>query len=94
MIKKEEVEKVSELARLKLTDEEVLKMQKDLSSILDYVNLLKKVKGKPEIFAIGLTEENLRADKTESQSPETVEKLIKETPDKKERYIKVKAILD
>ncbi len=42
MISKEEVEHIAKLARLELTESEVKKMQKDLSAILDYFNLLKK----------------------------------------------------
>lgn len=37
MISKEEVQHLAELARLKLTDAEIEGLQKDISSILDYV---------------------------------------------------------
>lgn len=37
MISKEEVLKLAELARLKVSDEEAAALQKDISSILDYV---------------------------------------------------------
>ena len=47
MISKEEVEHIAKLARLELSDKETEKMQKDLSAILDYFNLLKKAP-KPE----------------------------------------------
>ena len=43
MIKKEEVHHVAQLARLGLTEKEIEKMQKDLSSILDYIEKLKEV---------------------------------------------------
>ena len=42
MISKEEVEHIAKLARLELAPVEIEKMQKDLSAILDYFNLLKK----------------------------------------------------
>ena len=38
MISKEEVLHIAKLARLELTEEEVEKMQKDLTEILDYFN--------------------------------------------------------
>ena len=47
MISKEEVQHIAKLARLELTETEVEKMQKDLSAILDYFNLLQKTP-KPE----------------------------------------------
>ncbi|MDP2664107.1 MAG: Asp-tRNA(Asn)/Glu-tRNA(Gln) amidotransferase subunit GatC, partial [bacterium] len=43
MISKEEVKHIAKLARLGLSDKEIGKFQKDLSSILDYVEKLKKV---------------------------------------------------
>ena len=42
MISKEEVRHIAELARLELSEKEIEKMQKDLSAILDYFDLLKK----------------------------------------------------
>ena len=41
MISKDEVRHIAKLARLELTESETAKMQKDLSSILDYFDLLK-----------------------------------------------------
>ncbi len=91
MISKEEVEHIAKLARLELTEKEVEKMQKDLSAILDYFNLLKKAP-KPE--ASSKTAENLsaRKDETKPRDASVVEKLISAAPDKKDDYIKVKAI--
>jgi aspartyl-tRNA(Asn)/glutamyl-tRNA(Gln) amidotransferase subunit C len=43
MISEEEVKHIAKLARLGLTQVEVKKMQKELSSILDYIKKLKKV---------------------------------------------------
>ena len=42
MISKEEVEHIAKLARLELTEEEIIKMQADMSAILDYFALLQK----------------------------------------------------
>lgn len=41
MISKSEVEKIAKLARLELSEIEVEKMQKDMSLILDYFDILK-----------------------------------------------------
>ncbi|MDI6603013.1 MAG: Asp-tRNA(Asn)/Glu-tRNA(Gln) amidotransferase subunit GatC [Patescibacteria group bacterium] len=43
MISKEEVQHIAKLARLGLTEKEVKKFQKELSSILDYIEKLKEV---------------------------------------------------
>ncbi|MHB8903795.1 MAG: Asp-tRNA(Asn)/Glu-tRNA(Gln) amidotransferase subunit GatC [Patescibacteria group bacterium] len=42
-ITKEEIKHIAELSRLKLSDEEMLKLGADLSSILDYIEKLKEV---------------------------------------------------
>ena len=94
MISKEEVEHIAKLARLELTGDEVKKMQKDLSSILDYFNLLKNV---PEIKITGnVSDKNsewMRKDEVKPRIVGTAEKLVAAAPDKKDGYIKVKTIL-
>jgi len=95
MISKGEVEHIAKLARLELSEKEIEKMQKDLSEILDYFDLLKKApkikisrpKGYPESQI-----PNLRKDEVISNH-DIVDKIITGVPDKKDDYIKVKTIL-
>lgn len=95
MLSKEEVLKIAKLSRLELSNEEIEKMQKDLSGILDYFELLKKIPNdKLQITNKSeIQNSNLRKDEVISQESEVVENLIKAAPDKKDNYIKVKAIL-
>ena len=100
MIAKEEVKHIAKLARLELTAEEVEKMQKDLSSILDYFNLLKKApKGKLDgqtllrSFNDGASEGQARKDESVITDHGVTKKIIESFPDKKDDYIKVKTIL-
>ena len=94
MISKEEVEHIAKLARLELSENEVEKMQKDLSSILDYFDLLKKAPLRRG--SAGQTpktgNEQLRKDEVLPRSASLTEKLIAAAPDKKDDYIKVKNI--
>ena len=96
MISKEEVKHIAKLARLELTEKEIEKMQKDLSSIFDYFNVLKKVKTK-KLSTIDqsmvLNENVFRKDEVLEKNSSLANNLIQATPDKKERYIKVKAVL-
>ena len=95
MISKEEVRHIAELARLELSEKEIEKMQKDLSSILDYFNLLKKAPSPAKILQqqnLGEQAGNLRRDEVIS-SHDINYQLIAAAPDKKDDYIKVKAIL-
>lgn len=95
MISREEVLHIAKLARLELSEQELEKMQKDLSGILDYFDLLKKVdtskiKLEKEILPIKKT---VREDKVIPQKSEVNDNLINSAPDKKDDYIKVKAVL-
>ena len=95
MISKEEVLKIAKLARLQLSEPEVQKMQKDLSAILDYFDVLKKA---PRIRAESYTEKHgkkneLRQDLVIEKPASLASKLVQAAPDKKDSYIKVKSIL-
>lgn len=93
MISKEEVEHIAKLARLELTQEEIEKMQKDLSGVFDYFELLKTAPTlKKQVFNETGKGNALREDKVAS-SYNTRDKIIIAAPDKKEGYIKVKGIL-
>ena len=93
MISKEEVKHIAKLARLGLSDKEIGKFQKELSSILDYVEKLKKV----DVSGIQATSHPLevknvvREDKPRKWEAGS-ERLVKMAPDKKEGYVKVKSI--
>jgi aspartyl-tRNA(Asn)/glutamyl-tRNA(Gln) amidotransferase subunit C len=93
MISEEEVKRIAKLARLDLTKEEVVKMQKDLSVILDYFDLLKSASVLSGRNSSETKKANVfREDKVIEQKREVVEKIISASPDKKDDYIKVKAI--
>jgi len=90
MIPKDEVKHIAKLARLELSEKEIIKMQKDLSEILEYFNLLMNV---PEIKAgkkLAAKNQNLRQDETKRS--DLADEIIAAAPDKKDDYIKVKAI--
>jgi len=99
MIKKEDVRHIAQLARLGIITKEEEKFRKDLSSILDYMELLNEV----DVSDIEPTfhpsedyidkKKIMREDKAESESEEIVDKLVEAAPDKKDRHIKVKSIL-
>ncbi len=99
MISKKEVQHIAKLARLGLTEKEMVKFQKELSPILDYVEKLKKVDvAKVEPTSHPLAVENVtRGDeenKKQSASWRTKnKKLLDLAPETKNGYIKVKSII-
>ena len=102
MISKQQVQHIAKLARISLTEEEVLKFQKDLSSILDYFEKLKEVntekiepffQSQKQVLDSG-EQVLLREDKAKKPGPGIGEKLIAMAPDKKGKHIKVKSVFD
>lgn len=94
MLSKEEVERIANLARLELTGKEAEKMQKDLSEILDYFNLLKQApKSELNSAQPAAVNSHLRKDEAKPRDAEEAQRIIAAFPDKKDDYIKVKTIL-
>jgi len=96
MISKEEVKHIAKLARLGLTSSEIRKFQKELSSILDYIEKLKEVdiSGiEPTSHSIEIENVMRRNDELKEEKLETRKKLIEMAPEKKEGYLKTKPIL-
>lgn len=84
MLTKDEVKHIAKLARLGLGEEEIEKFQKDLSTILDYIEKLKKVDiSKVEPTSHSVLLENI---KRKDEVLKFNKKLI-------DGYLKVKSIL-
>ena len=94
MIKREKVEHISALARLGLSEKERERMQKELSSILDYIRLLEEVDiADIAVFQSQALKNVMREDRENEKSKKKNEKLLELAPQTKDGYIKVKAIL-
>ncbi len=93
MLNAEEVKKVALLARIELSDSEVEKFQKDLSSVLDYVDELKQVDTDGlDIVASVTGLENVERD-DKAVLIDYQEDIIENAPERKDNYYKVKSIL-
>lgn len=93
MLTKDDVIKLATLARIKLTDEEVEKFQKDLSAIFDYIDALMQVviDGVEEVSQVtGLVNVQRRDEAVLTSSRE---EILAQAPAVKDGYLKVKAIL-
>jgi len=97
MITRAEIEKLAALSRLKLSEEEIVRMQNEMGSILAYVDKLKTATGKENSREIDLTlsvnKNVLREDENPHESGMYTDKLIKSAPRHDGQYIKVKKIL-
>ena len=93
MISKKEVEHIAKLARLELSAKEMGKIKKELSSILDYMEILKEVNingVKPTSHSIEV-KNVMREDKSFNSG--ISKELVEMAPAKKENYLKVKSVL-
>lgn len=97
MIGKKEVEHVARLARIKITPEEEIKYADDLSAILDFVGKLNEVDTtKIEPLTGGTDFKNIM--RPDAQTSLDLEHkgsdLLKQTPDSKDDWLKVRAVFD
>lgn len=91
----EEVKHIASLARVGLTDEEIEKYRKDLSAILDYFKKLEEV-NTDDIESIGHITgrfNSYREDKMQDFGGLGKEAILKNAPEKKDNFVKVKSVL-
>jgi len=99
MISKDDVQHIAKLARIQLTKKEEEQFQKDLSSILDYFDTLKKCdvsKVEPTFHPTASFLERHKTMRTDVVLPKPAglqEKLLKATPETEKGYVKVKGVL-
>lgn len=95
-LSKQEIQHIAKLARLELTDEELKKYGGQLSAILNYIDQLKEVEVKavePTAQVTGL-ENVLREDVARDWNGDEVEQALADAPEKEERFIKVKRVIE
>ncbi|HOX09359.1 MAG TPA: Asp-tRNA(Asn)/Glu-tRNA(Gln) amidotransferase subunit GatC [Candidatus Omnitrophota bacterium] len=95
-IKDDKVKYVARLARLKLTDDEVSLIAKQLDGILGYVDKLKErldiSKDTPPMSHPNAASNPFREDRVRASSP--VESVLSNAPQKKGNFIKVPRIIE
>lgn len=95
MITREDVKKIANLARIKVSEAEEEKLQKDLSSILGYIDTLSEVDVsdvRPTAHAVDIFN-IVREDGEGLSDEEMAASIVKSAPQHEDGFIKVKAIL-
>jgi len=94
MIDEELVKHIAHLARLDLSANEQVKIQRELSSILDYIAMLNEVNVEGvEPFCSPVASYNVMRADTPAPETETSQKIKEQFPHQEGAYLKVKAIL-
>ena len=93
-IDKSRVKYVAQLARLKLSDEEVASLAHDLTKILEHIETLNEVKTDkvPPTYRVVLNENVVREDHVVEKDDNL--SLFENAPHKKGRFVKVPKIID
>jgi len=95
-LSKEEIKHIAKLARLDLTDAELEKYGGQLSDVLNYIDQLKEVevKGVEPTAQVTGQENVLREDKIEDWNEKEIEEALTDAPEKEDRFIKVKRVIE
>ncbi len=93
-LSKEEVLHIAKLARLELTEGDVNKFQKQLSSILEYAGVLQKVKGAEEIKQIHGLQNVAREDEVRPFPEDGRRALLDQAPSRDGDLIKTSGVFD
>jgi aspartyl-tRNA(Asn)/glutamyl-tRNA(Gln) amidotransferase subunit C len=92
MINEKEVERIAELGYLKMSKEEIKKYTQELSRIMDFFKILQKIDTKNVEPLLGSSEleDVIREDNSRISSKN--QKIVGGAPQKKDSYIKTKAV--
>ena len=93
MLTAEQVLKLAKLSRIELSESEVEKFRRELSTVLEYIDELKKVdvSGIDEVFEVTGLVNVQRDDKVVDHGNR--DEIFSQAPEMKDGYFKVKAIL-
>ena len=94
MIGKEEIKKMAELSRVEVKKKDIDKYSKQLSSILDFFQILNKVNTENVSPLINSVEIMDVVFEDKASDFDSTEKIIENFPMKKDRYLKTKSILN
>lgn len=95
-LSKFEIQHIAKLARLELADEELEKYGGQLSAILNYIDQLKEVDVKgvePTAQVTGL-QNVLRQDEVNDWDKKEIEQALADAPEREDRFIKVKRVIE
>lgn len=94
MISKEEIKKLTDLARIEIEDEEMENLRSEMDAILDYVGQVSRItETLQDEFEDTQIQNVMREDIDPTESETFNKELIAEFPARENNYLKVKKIL-
>ncbi len=93
MIEKKDIEKLTYLSRIEVSEEEKNILLKDMESIIEYVSQIKEASSGIPPKEAGELRNVMREDKNPHEKGIYTKEIMAEVPDKEHGYVKVKQIL-
>lgn len=95
MLTREEVIRIANLARISLTEEEIVKFGKDLTGILNYIETLNKAdtSGVEPLYQTSGIVSAMRPDEADKGIESDKRLLLDQAPDQEDGYLKVESII-
>ncbi len=95
MITPVEIEKLAQLSRIKLTDDDTKSLVKEFDSILGYIDQLKKVTVSLDSEGrVGAVKNIMRPDVVEDVTQEDRRRLLDEIPHREGDFVAVKKVIE
>lgn len=93
-INKDTIKKISKLARISVTNEETDRLEKDLNSILKFVEQLKELNTDKIAPIASVSDQSLTMNKDEIKKINEKEEILKNAPEKNSNYYIVPKVIE
>ncbi len=93
IMKKEDIKHLAALSRLRLDDDELGKLEEELSSIVEYVSIVNDIAGEEASPEVGVRYNIFRKDEVTNKPDQFTDDILREMPKTDGRYMEVKKIL-
>lgn len=93
MIKRDDIKKLAKLSRIAVSEKEIDTLQHDIESILSYVEQVGSISEEVEL-EIGEVRNVMRRDGEHHEKGVYSNDLLKEVPETKDGFVKVRKIID
>ncbi|MEK7586021.1 MAG: Asp-tRNA(Asn)/Glu-tRNA(Gln) amidotransferase subunit GatC [Patescibacteria group bacterium] len=92
-MKLDDIKKLAEMARIDMSDEELVEIAKDFDSILAYVGQIQEISELSDTKKDYALENVMREDVITNKSGEYTDSILAQMPDTQDGFLKVKQIL-
>ena len=93
-INKDTIKKISKLARISVTNEETDRLEKDLNSIIKFVEQLKELNTDKIAPIASVSDQTLTMNKDEIKKINEKEEILKNAPEKNSNYYIVPKVIE